>query len=202
MRIRPPKFVERMFPTFIWTFPDETDTVFLTFDDGPTPDVTPWIVDKLKEYDAKATFFCLGKNVEQHPQEFKLIKESGHAVGNHTYSHQKGWGMSTGNYIQDIDLADNYIKSHLFRPPYGQIKPAQARVLSERYKIIMWDVLSLDYSANISRRKCANMVISGSRPGSIIVFHDSLKSARNMKYALPKALDYFASKNWKTKIIE
>ena len=194
--------LRKLYPSFIWNFPYEQRGIFLTFDDGPNPETTPWVVDTLRQYNAKATFFCLGKNVEQHPDMFKLIREAGHAVGNHTYSHQKGWGMETGAYVEDVDLGDSFIHSQLFRPPYGRIGPSQARVLSERYKIIMWDVLSRDYSRHVSRTHCANTVINHAKPGSIIVFHDSKKAIENLRYALPTSLDFFAKQNWEAKIIE
>jgi peptidoglycan/xylan/chitin deacetylase (PgdA/CDA1 family) len=202
MFFRAPKMIKKIFPALIWDFPNEVNAVFLTFDDGPNPETTPWVLNTLSKYGAKATFFCLGKNVEQHPDTFKLILDSGCAVGNHTYSHQKGWGMKTGTYVEDIDLADAFIGSRLFRPPYGRIGPNQARVVSERYKIIMWNVLSMDYSRRISRTVCANTVINHARPGSIIVFHDSLKAFNNLRYALPASLDFFARQGWEAKAIE
>lgn len=203
MYFRPPKFIARLFPGFIWSFPDEADSVFLTFDDGPNPDITPWILEQLRKYNAKATFFCLGKNVEMHPETFKMILDEGHSVGNHTYSHQKGWSMSVGDYVQDVDLADTFIKSPLLRPPYGRIKPSQGHVLTERYKIIMWDTLSRDYSRTLSRKGCVNNVIKVLRPGAIIVFHDSYKAEKNLRYALPRVLDYIQNvKGYKMKSIE
>ncbi|MGL4363623.1 MAG: polysaccharide deacetylase family protein [Bacteroidales bacterium] len=189
-------------PSLIWSLPNEQEGVFLTFDDGPNPKVTPWVIETLKQYNAKATFFCLGKNAEQYPEIFQHIKDNGHAVGNHTYSHQKGWGMQTGAYVEDIDLADNFIHSPLFRPPYGRIGPNQIKVIKERYKIIMWDVLSMDYSKYTSRTACANTVINHSRPGSIIVFHDSLKSFKNLEYALPTVLEFFTKQKWKMKTLK
>ena len=124
----------------------ESDRVYLTFDDGPTPGVTEWILDQLAEYDAKATFFCLGKNAEQYPHLYRMIVDAGHAIGNHTYSHQKGWGMSLERYLEDVDFANDILHTDLFRPPYARIKPSQAHRISERYNIVMWDVLSRDYS--------------------------------------------------------
>ena len=120
MRIKPPKIIRKLFPTFIWNFPDEKDGIFLTFDDGPRPEVTPWVLDLLDKYNAKATFFCIGKNVEMFPELFEEVKRRGHAVGNHSYSHVKGWGMKTGDYVRDIDIAGDMIKSNLFRPPYAR----------------------------------------------------------------------------------
>ncbi|MDL2230428.1 polysaccharide deacetylase family protein [Alistipes sp. OttesenSCG-928-L06] len=189
MLFRPPRILKRIFPSLIWNFPDSRE-VYLTFDDGPTPEVTPWVLEQLRRYDFKATFFCLGKNVEQHPDVFQQILDEGHAVGNHTYSHQKGWEMKTWRYIEDIDFADDLIHSNLLRPPYGRIKPIQARLLSERYNLIMWSVLSQDYSRLISPRQCLHNVTRHVTNGSIVLFHDSVKAFRNLRYALPRALDY------------
>jgi peptidoglycan/xylan/chitin deacetylase (PgdA/CDA1 family) len=203
MQIRPPQFIKTMMPTLVWNFPHEQDSVFITFDDGPTPQITPWAVDKLCEYNAKATFFCLGKNVEQHPDEFNYILQNGHTVGNHSYSHQRSTALSVGNYVQDVDLADSFIHSPLYRPPYGLILPAQARILSERYKIIMWDIISFDYKKGANyKMQCFNNIKDNLRAGCIICFHDSLKSADNMKYALSKTLDLIAEKGWQAKGIE
>lgn len=185
----------------IWNFPDSKD-VYLTFDDGPCPEVTPWVLEQLAKYDAKATFFCLGKNVEQHPEVFQMILDGGHKVGNHTYSHQKGWSMKTWRYIEDIDFADSFIKSNLLRPPYGRIKPVQARVLNERYNLIMWDVLSRDYSKYVSPRKCLHTVTKHVKGGSIVVFHDSKKSFRNLSYALPRVLQFLKDNGYKCSGIE
>lgn len=203
MQITPPKIIKKLFPELIWSMEQHrNENVYLTFDDGPTPDTTPWILEILSNFNAKATFFCLGKNVEQHPELFKMIVDAGHAVGNHSYSHLKGWGIRTGIYIEDIDLADSYIKSNLFRPPYGRIKPRQIRRVSERYKLIMWNVLSRDYSSMISPRTCLRNVTKNVKPGSIIVFHDSKKAFRNLKYALPRTLQFIDSKNLKCNKIE
>jgi peptidoglycan/xylan/chitin deacetylase (PgdA/CDA1 family) len=201
MLFTPTKLLKRMMPSLVWNMGDAQD-VFLTFDDGPTPGNTEWIVDTLAKYDAKATFFCLGKNVEQHPESFRRIIEAGHKAGNHTYSHQRGWGMSLERYVEDVDFANQLVRSDLFRPPYGRIKPSQARKLSERYDLIMWDVLSRDYSNLITPRQCANNVIKHVRAGSIVVFHDSPKSSRNMRYALPRVLDYLSERGLKCSTIE
>ena len=176
--------------------------VCLTFDDGPTPGITEWILAMLEKYDAKATFFVLGKNVEAYPDLFRRIVDAGHKVGNHTYSHQKGWGMSLERYIEDVDFANDLIHSELFRPPYARITPAQARALSQRYKLVMWDVLSRDYSRSLSPRKCLKNVTKHLEPGAIVVFHDSEKSFRNMRYALPRTLDKIRKLGLKCKTIE
>jgi peptidoglycan/xylan/chitin deacetylase (PgdA/CDA1 family) len=198
-----PEFIRKMFPMLIWDFPEEEGrAVFLTFDDGPTVGLTPWVLDKLDEYKAKATFFCLGKNVEQHPDEYNMIVARGHAVGNHSYSHIKGWGNSVSAYVQDFDLASEFIDTNLIRPPYGRLTPYQARVLNERYKLIMWDILSRDYSRTVSRRGCVRNVVKHLRPGSIIVFHDSLKAQRNLKYALPRVLETIRNEGYECRKIE
>ena len=201
MYFRPPQFIRRMFPSLIWSMP-ETDSVYLTFDDGPTPGVTEFILDRLAEYDAKATFFCLGTNAEQHPHLFRMIVEGGHRIGNHTYSHQKGWNMSLERYLEDVDFANGLLRSDLFRPPYGRITPMQARRIGERYHIVMWDVLSRDYSQFVSPRSCLHNVTRHVRGGSIVAFHDSVKSFRNMRYALPRTLEYLREKGLKCAAIE
>ena len=189
MYFRPPRILRKIYPDLIWDFPDSRK-VYLTFDDGPTPEITPWVLDQLRLYGAKATFFCLGKNVEQYPEIFQQILDEGHAVGNHTYSHQKGWEMKTWRYIEDVDFADDLIHSNLLRPPYGRIKPLQARLLAERYNIICWSVLSQDYSALVSPRKCLRNVTKHVREGAIVLFHDSNKAFGNLRYALPRVLQH------------
>jgi len=202
MQFNAPAFLRHLYPSFIWSFDDETNGVFLTFDDGPRPEVTPWVLDTLDRYNAKATFFCIGKNVENFPELFNEIKKRGHAVGNHSYSHVKGWGMNTGDYIHDVDFGNSLINSNLYRPPYGRIGPYQGKMLSERYKIIMWNLLSRDYSRSLSEKSCARNVIKNVKPGSIVVFHDSIKSSRNLFYALPLVLKHINSKGWTCKAIE
>ncbi|MCD8073289.1 MAG: polysaccharide deacetylase family protein [Alistipes sp.] len=201
MLFRPPRFLRKMMPSLKWELEGDRE-VFITFDDGPTPGNTEWILETLEKYGARATFFCLGKNAEQHPGTFRKIIDAGHAVGNHTYSHQKGWGMSLGRYVEDVDFAAQFIPGHLSRPPYGRIKPSQARVLGERYDLIMWNVLSRDYSQYVSRRQCVRNVTRHLYPGAVVVFHDSPKSSRNMRYALPRVIEYIHSRGWKCSAIE
>lgn len=202
INLSPPRFLTRLFPSLIWNFPDETDGVFLTFDDGPTQEITLWVLDQLKRYDAKATFFMLGKNVELNPEIYERVVAEGHTIGNHSYSHLKGWATETGQYVQDVDFANGFVHSKLYRPPYGRIKPAQFRVLKDRYKIIMWDVLSMDYSRRVSPRRVTNNVVNHLHPGAIIVFHDSKKAERNLRYALPRVLEAISQKGLKIKRIE
>ena len=201
MRIRPGILLQWLFPNVVWSIEDN-EGIYLTFDDGPTPGVTEWILQTLERYDAKATFFVLGKNVELYPDLYQMILDKGHKIGNHTYSHQKGWGMPLEKYIEDVDFAEDILHSDLFRPPYAQITPSQTRAIAQRHKIIMWNILSRDYSMAISPNECAKGVIKHIAPGAIIAFHDSDKSFRNMSYALPKLLDRIYEIGLKCKIIE
>ena len=173
MYIKPPKFVRRIFPSLVWEMPP-SEEVYLTFDDGPTPGVTEMILEQLAKYGAKATFFCLGKNAEMHPELFQRIVAEGHRIGNHTYSHQKGWRMSLEGYLEDVEFANNLLHTDLFRPPYGQITPTQARRLSEHYNLIMWDVLSQDYNRRISPRLCLRNVTKHVKGGCFPRFAEKL----------------------------
>lgn len=184
-----------------WDFYGNHQDVFLTFDDGPTPVVTPWVLDRLREAGALATFFCLGRNVEKYPSIYNRILAEGHVAGNHSYSHLKGFRSDTKRYMDDIDLAGNLIDSHLFRPPYGRIFPAQVRAVLRRYEIIMWDVLSIDYNRGLSGERVVQNVINNVKPGSIIVFHDSDKASENLYYALPRTLEFLANKGFNMKAI-
>ncbi len=201
MRLTPPKFIKRLLPNLVWRIEDE-ESIFITFDDGPTPGITEWILATLDQYDVKATFFMLGRNVEMYPELYNKIVEAGHRVGNHTYSHLRGINSNLERYVEDVEFAEGLIKSNLFRPPYGLIKPSQARFLGARYKLIMWDVISRDYSNQVSPQYCAQNVIKYMRAGSIIVFHDSVKSFRNMSYALPIVLQRAREMGLKCRVIE
>jgi peptidoglycan/xylan/chitin deacetylase (PgdA/CDA1 family) len=191
--VRTPLLLMKVFPELIWRFREkeknDNNHVYLTFDDGPTPGVTTWVLDQLRQFEAKGTFFCLGKNVEKNPDLYKKIIEEGHAVGNHTYSHLKGWQMDNTEYFNDINLAGNFIDSSLFRPPYGKVTSSQIRYLSDHYQIVMWDVLSQDYGQNVPPDKVLSNVLDNVRGGSIVVFHDSIKAEPNLTYALPRVLE-------------
>jgi peptidoglycan-N-acetylglucosamine deacetylase len=189
INLSPPRFFTRFFSRYTWDYPDIKNAVYITFDDGPTQDVSPWVLDTLKEYNAKATFFCLGKKVEMHPEIYQRIIDEGHAVGNHSYSHLKGWETPTWQYVKDVDLAADLIDSKLFRPPYGRIKRSQAKLLRKRYKIVMWSILSMDYSRWVTPIRCASIVLNNLRPGAIIVFHDSKKAENNMRFGLVRTLE-------------
>ncbi len=201
MYIKPPKIIRKIFPSLVWEMPPSNE-VYLTFDDGPTPSVTEEVLGWLAEYEAKATFFCLGKNAEMYPELFARIVSEGHRIGNHTYSHQKGWRMSLEDYLEDVEFANRLLHTDLFRPPYGQITTMQAQRLSEHYNLIMWDVLSQDYNRQISPSLCLRNVTKHVRGGSIVAFHDSLKSYRNMSYALPRTLEFLRDKGLKCVGIE
>lgn len=201
MRFKPPKFLRRLMPDLIWEIKDDNG-VFLTFDDGPTPGITEWILATLAKYNAKATFFVLGKNVELYPDLYQKILDAGHKVGNHTYSHQKGWGMPLERYLEDVDFAGDIIHSELFRPPYARVTPSQMRAVAKRYKIVMWDIVSRDYNRSLSREGCLRNVTKYLTAGSIVVFHDSEKSFKNMSYALPRTLERIKELGLKCKIIE
>lgn len=189
MLVRPPKLIKKIYPSFIWSFPDDTDGLYLTFDDGPCPEVTPKVLDLLDKYDSKATFFLIGKNVEQHPALFRDIVSCGHSVGCHSYSHIAGWGVGVDDYVQDVDMAAELIGTDLYRPPYAKITARQAAELSVRYRIVMWNILSRDYDCKIHRRSCAKNVLPHIAPGRIVVFHDSKKAEKNLLYALSKTLE-------------
>ena len=195
--IKTPSLLKRVFPSMVWSVSTKEKIIYLTFDDGPTPDITDWTLNLLKNYNAQATFFCIGKNVEENPETYKRIVEDGHGIGNHTHNHLKGWRTSTKDYIENINTASHLIKSNLFRPPYGRITPQQAKVITKkRFRIIMWTILSLDWDNTVTKEKCATNVIKNASAGDIIVFHDSVKASRNMKYALPKVLENFSNKGY------
>lgn len=189
MLFRPPKFIKRLYPDLIWELEPQDNLLYLTFDDGPTPEVTPWVLDMLDSYGAKATFFCIAKNVEMYPDIYGEILRRGHSVGNHSYSHVKGWGMSAGDYMNDVDMAAGLVRSDLYRPPYARVTPAQLRMLTERYKVVMWSVISRDYNRRLGGKACAENVLPYLAPGVIVVFHDSRKCEANMKFALPIVLE-------------
>ena len=181
-----------------------TPAVYLTFDDGPHPTATPFVLEQLKQYNAKATFFCIGKNVVQHQDIYQQILSEGHAVGNHTQNHLKGWYTKKQAYIANVVEAEKHIDSNLFRPPYGRITRGQIGALTNRanpYKIIMWDVLSGDFDTSIDGQACLDNVISNIEPGSIVVFHDSQKAWDRMSYTLPKVLAYCTEQNWALKAL-
>lgn len=194
--IKSPWWLRQLYPSLTWSIPSDDKVIYLTFDDGPHPEITPFVLSTLKECNAKATFFCIGKNVVSHKEIFKQIIDEGHSIGNHTYDHLNGWKTSDSAYIENIVKASEVIDSKLFRPPYGRISRFQVQQLKSIFKIIMWDVLSADFDTTISPQQCLENVIKFSKAGSIIVFHDSEKAFPRLKHALPKALQYFNEKGF------
>ncbi|ASZ09910.1 polysaccharide deacetylase family protein [Chitinophaga pendula] len=188
-----PAIVKAIYKSCTWNLSPANHTIYLTFDDGPHPTATPFVLEQLKKYEAKATFFCIGKNVVAYPDIYQRILEEGHAVGNHTHNHLNGWKTGTDKYIANILEARQYINSNLFRPPYGRITPFQIKSLKSKIqdaKIIMWDVLSADFDTTITGEQCVQNVVFKTKPGSIIVFHDSEKAWDRMSYALPRILEF------------
>lgn len=194
--VKTPELIQNLFPNFIWRIPTSEKRLFLTFDDGPIPEVTPWVLDQLSNFQAKATFFCVGENVERHPKIFDQLRNEGHVVANHTNNHLSGWSTENIPYFHNVRRGANLVKSPIFRPPYGRIKPSQVPFLMRHYHIIMWDVLSGDFDPKISEEQCLKNVVDNTKPGSIIVFHDSLKSRDKLTYALPKVLEHFTSQGY------
>ncbi len=193
--IQIPLFLQTLTRPFVWSLPD-TNAVYLTFDDGPTPEVTHWVLEVLNDFGVKGTFFCIGRNVDRHPEIFQDILEAQMGIGHHTYSHLNGWKTDNKVYVNDAIMGADLIPSRIFRPPYGRIRMMQAYKLSKMYKVIMWDVLSKDYSNRIPPQQVFDNVKQYTKPGSIIVFHDSVKAFRNLQYALPKSIEFLLNKGF------
>lgn len=194
---RPPLLYRLLFPEAIWRIKkNRKKVVFLTFDDGPIPEVTPWVLDTLDHYGIKATFFMVGDNVARNPELYQEVKRRGHSVGNHTMHHLQGRKVSTYRYMHDITEANDLIDSPLFRPPHGLIRWKQARAIKDRYNIVMYDLVTRDYSKKLTPEKVFNNVRRFARNGSIIVFHDSLKAEKNMKAVLPRAIEFLKSRGY------
>lgn len=202
---QPPALYRLLFPKACWRLPLSKATgekgAYLTFDDGPTPEVTPWLLDHLRKYQVKATFFLVGNNVLRYPELFHRILEEGHSVGNHTFCHLQGLYTSTKRYLQDTLEADHLIQSPLFRPPHGHMRCLQYYILSSKFKMIMWDVVTRDYSRIRTPIQVLNTVKRYTRDGSIIVFHDSLKAWKNMSFALPRAIEWLKEEGYQLKTI-
>jgi peptidoglycan/xylan/chitin deacetylase (PgdA/CDA1 family) len=215
--VKTPNSIQYLWKKYVWRFFTDKKEIYLTFDDGPTPTITNWILDTLKEYNAKATFFCVGKNVVHHPKIMHRIISEGHALGNHTHDHKNGYKTASNEYIENVLIAEKAIEKStlnakystqktvpllLFRPPYGKIKRKQANSLrSLGYQIIMWSVLSADFDTGITKEKCLQNVLKNAKAGSIIVFHDSIKASEKLQFTLPKTLAYYAKKGYIFKAI-
>ncbi|MBD0331539.1 MAG: polysaccharide deacetylase family protein [Chitinophagaceae bacterium] len=203
--IKTPWIIKRLFPKYIWSIPSTEKNVYLTFDDGPHPTITPFVLDQLKKINAEATFFCIGKNVQQYENVFQHMISEGHAIGNHTQNHLNGWKTSTDEYLNDVASAAKIIQSNLFRPPYGKIKMDQVRKLSliiPKPRIIMWDVLSGDFDERILPYRCMQNILRNVTAGSIVVFHDSEKAQKNLEYVLPLVLKELINRDYSFKKIE
>lgn len=199
-----PRWAQLLYSDCLWQMPDSDNTLYLTFDDGPQEGITDFVLDTLRMYQAKATFFCIGKNIEQQPLLFQQIIAEGHRVGNHTYNHLNGWNTPLEDYNADVQKCAEVLQSSgiseantLMRPPYGKLTISQYKALKEKYKIVMWDVLSLDYSPTIQAEKVLDTVCQYAGPGSIIVMHDSRKAEAKVRYALPRILQYYSEKGFR-----
>ena len=199
---QPPKILRWIYPCALWRMDSKEKAVYLTFDDGPIPEITPWVLDLLDKYQIKATFFMVGDNVRKHPEEYRMVVERGHRVGNHTFNHIGGFRHLSYNYLENTNKADELIKSNLFRPPHGWMRWAQYMVLKNRYKIVMWDLVTRDYSKRLNGRQVLRIVKKYVRNGSIITFHDSIKSEKNMKYALPRAIEWLKEQGYEFKVFD
>lgn len=199
---QPPLLYRLLYPRTIWRKPTEGEkVVYLTFDDGPIPEITPWVLDVLDKYNIKATFFCVGDNVRKHPEVYAEVLRRGHKVGNHTFNHLQGIKTRTKNFVKNADLAHEYIDSSLFRPPHGHMRWPQYWALRNKYEIVMWDVVTRDYSKYMDPDKVYDNVRHYTREGSVIVFHDSLKAERNMKGALAKSIEWLISEGYTFKLL-
>jgi len=200
--VKTPHWLPKFFPKELIWKKEEEPVVYITFDDGPHPEATPFVLDMLDSYHAHATFFCIGKNIAAHPELFERVKSKGHIVGNHTYDHLNGWKNYNDTYLKNIYKTAKYVEHKIFRPPYGRIKISQSKkLISKGWKIFMWDVLSADFDTEISPQDCLENVLLNIVPGSIVVFHDSEKAFPRMKYALPKVLEYCKQQGWQMKAL-
>jgi len=205
-----PRIIQQIFKNYTWRFSSDKKEIYLTFDDGPTPIITEFVLSELKKHNAKSTFFCIGKNIKKHPEVFKKIISEKHTIGNHTQNHLNGWKHKKNNYLENVLEVEKTLKVsnfeplnlNLFRPPYGKIKRSQTKKLrSLGFKIILWDVLSADFDTSISKKKCLENVLKNTTNGSIIVFHDSVKASEKLTYVLPKVLKYYTEKGFVFKAI-
>ncbi len=199
---QPPELVRRMYPQAIWRMSPKEKAVYLTFDDGPIPRMTPWVLDVLDKYDIKATFFLVGDNVRKHPEEFEMLRAGGHRIGNHTFNHIRGFECSTKSYLANTEKASRLIQTDIFRPPHGHLRRSQYELLRRKYKIIMWDLVTRDYSKHLNGKQVFEKVKKYARNGSIITFHDSVKSEKNTMYALPRSIEWLLEHGYEFKVFE
>jgi peptidoglycan/xylan/chitin deacetylase (PgdA/CDA1 family) len=211
--VKTPKIIQKMFSNYHWKIATSKKEIYLTFDDGPIPEITPWVLEQLKAYQAKATFFCVGDNVCKYPDVFNSVFQEDHSIGNHTFHHLNGWKTATHAYLENVEKCTVTIKKQqsktieisnlLFRPPHGRIKTSQTKYLLQKgYKIILWDVLSGDFEQSLSKESCLDHVLKNTQEGSIIVFHDSEKAFKNLEYVLPRILEHFSKKGFVFKALK
>lgn len=195
-----PGWLKFLYPGLLWDHFGENDRIYLTFDDGPVPEVTPFVLDQLERFGAKATFFCVGENVSRNPELYQQLVNAGHSWGNHTYNHLNGWRSPDPDYLENIQRCQELLaeddEKPMFRPPYGRIKRSQIRRLKSDYRIVMWDLLTGDFDAEMTPEKCLETSIRLTRPGSIVIFHDSQKSWQNLQFVLPRYLEYFQQREF------
>lgn len=196
---QPPSIFRWLYPQAIWRMNPNEKSIYLTFDDGPIPEITPWVLDLLDTYHIKATFFVVGDNVKKHPAEFQMIVERGHCVGNHTYNHLKGFEHNTATYMANVEKVEEYFTTNLFRPPHGHMGLSQYNALKKSYKIIMWDLVTRDYSKHLDGKQVLENIKKYSRNGSIITFHDSIKAQKNIEYALPLSIEWLLEQGYEFK---
>lgn len=199
--VQSPFFLRWMYPKVVWNKSRKDKILYLTFDDGPIPEITPWILDILANFNAKATFFCVGENIKKYPEIFERIIHEGHQVGNHTYNHLRGWDYSDEEYLENVYKCQELTKTNLFRPPYARAKKSQLKVLQNDFEIIYWDVLSGDFDINLSPSNCYKNIINHTKNGSIIVLHDNIKAIPRVEYVLPKLLSHFTESGYTFKIL-
>lgn len=184
----PSLLLKSLYPSLKWNIETGEKNLYLTFDDGPTAGVTDVLLDLLKNFNAKASFFCIGKNIQENPELFQRVIDEGHEIGNHTYQHLNGWKSKTIDYLRDVKEFEHIYKSNFFRPPYGRLKPGQIAALKDKYQIMMWSALSMDYHPRVSKEDCYEKAVKQLKPGNIILFHDSIKAKEKMLFAVEKLL--------------
>lgn len=199
---QPSKFLRWIYPKALWRMDPSEKSVYLTFDDGPIPEVTPWVLDVLDRYGVKTTFFMVGENAFKHPEVFEMVKARGHRIGNHTYNHIGGMRHGIGSYVANVDKANELLRTNLFRPPHGWMKWEQYLFVRSSYKVVMWDLVTRDYSTHLNGRDVLLNVRRYARPGSIITFHDSLKSQDKLLYALPRAIEWLQAQGYSFRVFD
>ncbi|MCE2790022.1 MAG: polysaccharide deacetylase family protein [Saprospiraceae bacterium] len=200
--VKTPPLVRTLFPDYVWQMPTDEKVVHLTFDDGPIPELTPWVLDVLHAYGCTATFFCVGENIQRNPDLYRRILQEGHATGNHTFHHLNGWHTETSEYLENVALCDDLMESTLFRPPYGKLKPFQAQALKKEKTLVFWDVLSGDFDERISPEQCLENVMQNYEKGSVIVFHDNIKAKTKLEYVLPAFLRHLQEEGFTSRALE